>query len=108
MSDFKIETSPSEAVIFEDVAHQIKAVTDLLTQQLAHLCELMKQLRDGQTHRRHDETASSGAASTSTSLSGRHLKQFSSQKFLRATKNGTKTLDLKNVVLEGHVCLELL
>ena len=41
MSDPEIETSPSEAVTSEDVERQIRAVTDPLTQQLAHLCELM-------------------------------------------------------------------
>ena len=33
MSDPEIETSSSEAVSSEDVEHQIRAVTDLLTQQ---------------------------------------------------------------------------
>ena len=66
MSDPEIETSPSEAVTSEDVARKIGAVTDSLTEQLAHLCELMKELRHGQTHRRHEATARSRAASTST------------------------------------------
>ena len=45
MSDPEIETSSSEAVTSEDVERQIRAVTDPLTQQLAHLCESMKELR---------------------------------------------------------------
>ena len=59
MSDPKIETSSSEAVTFEDVECQIRALIDPLTQQLAHLCELMKELQNAQAHRRHEKTASS-------------------------------------------------
>ena len=66
MSDPEIETSSSESVTSEDVERQTRAVTDPLTQQLAHLCELMKELRDSHTHRRHEETASSRATSSST------------------------------------------
>ena len=66
MTDYEIETSPSEAVTSEDVKRQIRTVTDPLTQQLAHLCELMKELRDAHAHRRHEETASSWATSSST------------------------------------------
>ena len=65
MSDPEIETSSSEAVTSEDSKRQIRAVTDLLTQQLAHLCELKMELRDAQTHRCHEKTASSRTASTS-------------------------------------------
>ena len=71
MSDIENETSTSESVASEDVAPQIRAVTDPLTQQLAHLCELMKELRDEQAHRCHEEAASSRAASTSTGSVGR-------------------------------------
>ena len=67
MSDPEIETSSSEALTPEDVERQIRPVKDPLTQQLAHLCELMKELRDAQAHRRHKETASSRTASTSAS-----------------------------------------
>ena len=45
MSDPKIETSSSKAVMCEDVECQIRAVTDPLSQQLALFCELMKELR---------------------------------------------------------------
>ena len=65
MSDPEIETSSSETVTSGDVERQIRAVTDPLTQQLAHLCELLKELQDEQTHKRHEETASSRAVSTS-------------------------------------------
>ena len=66
MSDPKIETSSSEAVTFEVIQRQIGAVTDLLTEQLAHLCEIIRELRDTHTHRRHEYTASSRATSSST------------------------------------------
>ena len=66
MSDPEIETSTSEAGTSEDVERQIRAVTDPLTQQLAHLCELMKELWDAHAHRRHEETTSSIATSSST------------------------------------------
>ena len=89
MSDPEIETSSSEAVTFEDVERQIRAVTDPLTQQLAHLCELMKELRDVQTHRRHEETVSSrtagtSAGSTSRSDNGRAQKKFAIDLFERS------------------------
>ena len=70
-SDPEIETSPSEAVTFEDVERQIRAITDPLTQQLAHLCELMKELRGAHMHGRHEETASSRAFSSSTGARSR-------------------------------------
>ena len=56
MPDSKKETSPSVSVKSEDIERQINALTDRLTQQLAHFCELMKEFRDEQAHRRHDET----------------------------------------------------
>ena len=65
MSDLEIETSSSEAVASEDVERQTRAVTDPLTQQLAHL------LGDAQMHRRHEETASSRAANTSAGSTNR-------------------------------------
>ena len=64
MSDPEIETSPSKTITSEDVERQIRAVTGPLTQQLVHLCELMKELRDVHAHRRHEETASSRATSS--------------------------------------------
>ena len=77
MSDPEIETSSSEAVTSEDVERQIRAVTDPLTQQLGHLCELMKELRDAHTHKHHEETASSRATRSSTggtNLSDNYVK----------------------------------
>ena len=68
MSDPKIEKPSSEAVTLENVEdHLLKRspVTNPFIQQLAHLCELMKELRDAKTLRRHKETASSRIASTS-------------------------------------------
>ena len=50
MSYTKNETSPS---VSEDVARQIKAVRDPLTQKLAHFSEVMKEVRDEPAHRRH-------------------------------------------------------
>ena len=64
MSDLETGTSPSVSVMSEEVARQTKAVTDHLTQQLAHLCELMQELRNEQAHRRHEETASRAASSS--------------------------------------------
>ena len=70
MSDHEIETSPSVSATFGEVARQIKPVADPLTQQLAHLCELMQDVRIEQVHRRHEETASSRAASSSSGSDG--------------------------------------
>ena len=52
MSGPEIETSPSEAVTSEDVERQIRTVTDRLSQQLANLCQLVKDLRDAQMSQR--------------------------------------------------------
>ena len=71
MSDPKLETSPSEAVTSEDVERQIRVVTDPLIQQSAHLFELMKELRDAHTQRRHEETTFSRATSSSIGGTGR-------------------------------------
>ena len=57
MSDHEIEASASVSVTSGEVARQIKAVTDPLSQQLAHLCELMREIRNEQVNRRHKETA---------------------------------------------------
>ena len=70
ISDPKNRTSPSESVTFQDVARQIEAVTDQLTQQLIHLCELMKELRNEQAQRRHEVAASPTAVSASTAQAG--------------------------------------
>ena len=55
LSDPKVEKSSSEAITSENVERQVGSVTDPLTQQLAHLCELMKELRDARTHRCHEK-----------------------------------------------------
>ena len=60
----------SVSVTSEEVVRQIRAVTDPLSQQLAHLCELMREHRNEQANRRHKETASSRAASSSSSSVG--------------------------------------
>ena len=78
--DPKIETSSSEAVTSEDVERQIKAVTDPLTQQLAHFGELMKKLWHAQTHRRHEETAFKRTAGT---FAGTTSRSDSYQKILK-------------------------
>ena len=51
ISDHELGFSSSVSVTSEDIAQQIKAVSDLLTQQLAHLCELMLELRNEQMSR---------------------------------------------------------
>ena len=65
------ETSSPASVTSGEVARPIKAVTNPFTPQLAHLCELMQELRNEQAHRRREETASSRAASSSTGSAGR-------------------------------------
>ena len=65
MWNHKIETVSNVSVTSEEVARHIKAATDPYTQQLAHLYELMQELKVEQPHSRNEETASSGAAKTS-------------------------------------------
>ena len=67
MSDPEIETSSSEALTSESVQRQIRAVTDPVT----HRCELVKELREAQMHRRHEQTTSSRPASTSAGSTSR-------------------------------------
>ena len=71
MSDHGLEASPSVSVTSEEIAGEIQAVAVPLSQQLAHLCDLMRELRKEQVNRRHEETASFRAASSSKSSSGR-------------------------------------
>ena len=71
MSEDEIETSPCASVTSVEVARQIKAVTDPITQHLAHLCELMQELRNEQAHRLREKTASSRAAGSSAGSVGR-------------------------------------
>ena len=51
MSGPETDTPPSTSVTSEEVARQIKAETDPLTQQLAHLCELMQEIDNVQARR---------------------------------------------------------
>ena len=81
MSDPETETSPSVSVTSDEVARQIKAVVDPLTQQLAHLCELMQEVRNEQAPRRHEETASSRAASKSTGSAGQSGNKYLHKRF---------------------------
>ena len=56
MSDLQNGTSTKVSATSEEVALQVKAVMDPLTQQLAHLCELMKELGNERGHRRHEKS----------------------------------------------------
>ena len=67
MSDHEIETSLGVSGTSQELARKMKKVTDPLPQQLAHLCDIMGELRNEQVNRRHEETASSW---TACSLSG--------------------------------------
>ena len=58
MSDHETENSPATSVTSEEVGRQIKTVTDPFTEQMAHLSELMLELREEQANRRHEETTS--------------------------------------------------
>ena len=69
-SDHEIETSTSVSVTPEEVARQIRAVTDPFSQQLAHLCELMRELKNEQANRRHEQTTFSRIASRLTAAGG--------------------------------------
>ena len=64
MSDYEVETLPSVSGISEEVARQIKAVTDPLSQQIAHPSELKQEIRNEPINRRHNETTSSRSASS--------------------------------------------
>ena len=50
MSDHETEKSSGSSTTSEEVAWQIKAVTDFLMQQMAHLCELMRELEEKQSN----------------------------------------------------------
>ena len=56
ITDHKIGASPSVSVTFEEVASQIEAVADPVTQQTTHPCELFQELRNEQAHRRHEDS----------------------------------------------------
>ena len=65
MSDHENEKPSGVSIRPEEVAGQIRALTDLLKQQSAHLCELMRELMNEQTNRRHEETTSFKVSSSS-------------------------------------------
>ena len=71
MSDPKTEPSLSEDAASENVERQIRDVSDPLTQHLAQLCALLKELGDAHTHGRHKETTSSKTTGSSTSSRSR-------------------------------------
>ena len=62
-SGHEVQKSSSASVTSEEAVRQIRALNYRLTQLLAHLCKLMRELRNEQANRRHGETASSRAAS---------------------------------------------
>ena len=95
MSDPEIETSSSEAITFEDVERQIRAVTDPLTQQVAQLCELMKELRDAHTHIGHEETASPKATSSSTGGTNWSDNNYYSSRVVSRADGGWRSLCIK-------------
>ena len=66
-----METSASVSVTSGEFASQIRAVTDPLSQQLAHLRELLRELKNEQMNRRHDEITSSKTDSSSSGSGGR-------------------------------------
>ena len=70
MSDPQTETSLTAFVTSEEVACQTKAVADPLAQHLAHLCDLMQELRNEQAHRRYDQTAYSRTSTASAGSAG--------------------------------------
>ena len=74
--DLEIETSSSEAVTFEDVERQIRAVKDPRRQQLARLCELMEEIWDALLHTSHEETTFSRATISSTGGPSRSDRYF--------------------------------
>ena len=71
MSDHETGNSTSVSVMSEEVAWQIKAVFDSLTQELTHFCKLLRELRDEQFTRCHEQTASFRAACSSSCSSSR-------------------------------------
>ena len=83
MSDHEFGNSSSVSVMSEEVARHIRAVTDPLTPQSAHLCELMQELRNEQGNRRHEETAAFRAAS---SISGDDSRSDRISRPVRAAK----------------------
>ena len=82
----------------EEAARQIKAVTDPLAQQMARLCELMREHKEGKSKRPQDDTtffiatsSSSGNSSrsdTHSSPGGGKLKRDQT----RSNPNASKTL----------------
>ena len=103
MSDPETGTSPSEAITSEDVARQIRAITHPLTQQLAHLCKLLKELRDEQAHRRHKETTSSRAASNftrSTSQSDTHNHKLLNFLWKKMFNSNVEGLNFENCIIK--------
>ena len=58
MSNHQTESLSASSIMSEDVARQINAVTDSLTQQMARLFELMRELKQEKANRSHGETHS--------------------------------------------------
>ena len=68
MSEHETENSSSTSIMFEEAARRIKAVTAPLTQKMACLDELMCELIEEKSNRRHKEAASFRATSSSSGL----------------------------------------
>ena len=67
LSDHEIDNSSNNnSVTSQEVAGQIKAVIDHLSRQLEQLCDLMPELKEEQSGRRHEETTFFRATSSSS------------------------------------------
>ena len=58
LSEQEVQNSKSASVMSEEVACQMKAITDPLTQQLAHLYQVLHELKNEQASRRHQDASS--------------------------------------------------
>ena len=71
ISNHKAQNSPSVCVTSHEVVRLTRAATNPLTQQLGHFCELMRELKNEQANRRHEDITSFRAAgSTSAAAAG--------------------------------------
>ena len=64
--DQENENFSGKSFTSQEVAPQVKIVTDFLTQQLTRLCELMQEFRKEQFNRSHEKTTSFWATSSSS------------------------------------------
>ena len=98
MPDYKIENTSGISVTSGKVAHQNDAVMDPLTRQLERVCDLIGELKDEQSSRRHGKTTSLRATSSSSGCGFRSVTREVKEHMFQRLKQTFMTCIIKLMI----------